>query len=117
MIVLQPLYVGADRGRTGFDAAVIALDNGLGRGNLAGGVVEIADDIVMQRTLIALKRQDIVAALIDDLLGNLTLAVQRVDGHDRAFQRQHLQQLRNGGPLGGDWSGIYLVPVYALRSG
>ena len=65
MIVLQPLYAGADRGRTGFDAAVIALDNGLGRGDLAGGVVEIADDIVMERTQIALKRQDIVATLID----------------------------------------------------
>ena len=84
MIILQPLYVGADRGRTGFDAAVIALDNGLGGGDLAGGVVEIADDIVMQRTLVALQRQSVVATPIDDLLGDLALAVERVDGHDRA---------------------------------
>ena len=61
MIVLQPLYVGADRGRAGFDAAVIALDNRVGRGDLAVGVVEIANDIIMQRALVALQRQDIVA--------------------------------------------------------
>lgn len=85
MIVLQPLYVGADRGGTGFDAAVIALDNGLGGGDLAGGVIEIADDIVMQRTLVALQRQGVIATLIDDLLGDLALAVERVDGHDRAL--------------------------------
>jgi len=85
MIILRPLYVGADRGRTGFDAAVIALDNGLGGGDLAGGVVEIADDIVMQRTLVALQRQSVVATPIDDLLGDLALAVERVDGHDRAL--------------------------------
>ena len=70
MIVLQPLYVGADRGRAGFDAAVIALDNRVGRGDLAVGVVEIANDIIMQRALVALQRQDLVAPLIDDLLGD-----------------------------------------------
>ena len=37
MIVLQPLYIGADRGGAGFDAAVIALDNGLGGGELLAG--------------------------------------------------------------------------------
>jgi hypothetical protein len=36
--------------------------------------------------------------LIDDLLGDPALAsFERVDGYDRAFQRQHLQQLRHGG--------------------
>jgi hypothetical protein len=39
----------------------------------------------MQRALVALQRQDVVATLIDDLLGDLTLAVERVDGHDRAL--------------------------------
>ena len=55
----------------------------------------------MQRALVALQRQDIVAALIDDLLGDVALAVERVDGHDRALEREHLQQLRHRGDLVG----------------
>ncbi len=47
----------ADRGRAGFDAAVIAFDDRLGRSGLAGGVAEIANDIIMQRALVALERQ------------------------------------------------------------
>jgi hypothetical protein len=39
----------------------------------------------MQRTLVALQRQSVVATPIDDLLGDLALAVERVDGHDRAL--------------------------------
>ena len=55
MIILQPFDVGADRGRAGFDAAVISLNVRLGGGGLAGGVVEIANDIIMQRALVALQ--------------------------------------------------------------
>ena len=47
MIVLQPFDVGADRGGAGLDAAVIAIDDRLGGGGLAGRIVEIGDDIVM----------------------------------------------------------------------
>ena len=53
----------------------------------------------MQCALVAFQRQRIVAALIDDLLSDRTLAVERIGGHDRAFQRQHLQQLRHRGDL------------------
>jgi hypothetical protein len=52
MIILQPFDVGADRGRAGLDAAVIALDGRLGGNGLAGGIVEICDDIIMQRALV-----------------------------------------------------------------
>ena len=62
-------------------------------------IVEIEADIVMQRALVALQRQDIVSALTNDLLCDRALAVERVSGHDRALQRQHLQKLRHGGDL------------------
>ena len=63
--------------------------------------MEKPDDIVMQRALVALQCQGIVAALLDDLLGDRALAVERIGGHDRAFQRQHGQQLRHRGDLVG----------------
>ena len=53
----------------------------------------------MQRGLIAFQRQGIIAALIDDLLSDGALAVERVHGHDRALQRQHRQQFRHRGDL------------------
>ena len=53
----------------------------------------------MQRALIAFQRQHVVAALIDDLPGNLALTVERISGHDGAFEGQHLQQLRHRGDL------------------
>ena len=45
----------------------------------------------MQRILVALQRQDIIAALLDDLCGNGALAIHRVSGDNRAPQREHLQ--------------------------
>ena len=60
MIVLQPFDVGADCGDAGLDTTVIGVDVRLGRGGLAGGIVEIANDIVMQRALVALQGQSIV---------------------------------------------------------
>ena len=47
-------------------------------------VVLLGADIIMQRALVALQRQGIVAALLNDLLSDHELAVQRVGGHDRA---------------------------------
>ena len=45
----------------------------------------------MKRSLISLQGQGVVAALIDDLLGDGALAIERVGGHDRPFQPQHFQ--------------------------
>ena len=39
--------------------------------------------------LTAFQGQDIITALIHDLLGDAALAVERVGGHDGSFQRQH----------------------------
>ena len=101
MVFLQPVDIGRNRRRACLDAAVIGLDIRLGRDGLACGIVEISADIIVERALIALQSQRIVATLIDDLLSDRTLAVQRVGGHDRALQRQHLQQRRHGGDLVG----------------
>jgi hypothetical protein len=53
----------------------------------------------MQRALVSLQRQRIVAALMDNLPSDRALAVECIGGHDRTFQRQHLQQLRYCGDL------------------
>ena len=50
----------------------------------------------MKRSLISLQGEGIVAALIDDLLGDGALAIERVGSHD-VLQPQHLQQFRHGG--------------------
>src|SRR5271166_2530824 len=39
MVFVQPRDVGRDRGRAGFDAAMIGLDDRLGGDRLAGGIV------------------------------------------------------------------------------
>ena len=69
---------------------------------------------VMQRTLVALQRQRVVAFLIYDLLRDGTLAVERVGGHDGALQRQQFQQLRHRSDLVGLGVGGYLRQHQAL---
>jgi hypothetical protein len=49
-------------------------------------VVQEQDHIGVQRGLVALESQSIVAALIDDLAGDVALAVERIGGHDHALQ-------------------------------
>ena len=72
MVRLKRVDRGCDRGRAGLDAAMIAINGGIDCADLALQVVEKADHIVMQLTLVALQRQHVVAALIDDLLGDLS---------------------------------------------
>src|SRR5437764_727097 len=38
----------------------------------------------------------VIGLLVDDLLGDVALATHRVDGHDGALDRQHVEQLGNG---------------------
>src|SRR3984957_4933220 len=66
---------------------MIGLDDRLGGGRLAGGIVEIQHHVIMKRSLISLQGEGIVAPLIDDLLGDGALAIERVRGHDRSFSR------------------------------
>src|SRR4051812_501538 len=70
-------------------------------------IVEEQPDISMKCPLVALEGQDVVAVLIDDPPGDVTLTIEGVDGHDRSLQRQHLQQPGHGGDfigfrVGGD---------------
>jgi hypothetical protein len=66
MVFDQPRDIGRDRGR----AAMVGLDGRLGGDRFAGGIVEIQNDVLMKRSLISLQGQGVVAALIDDLLGD-----------------------------------------------
>ena len=65
------------------------------------GSSEEPDDIGMQRMVVALEGQNIVAALADDPLADVALAIECVGGDDPALQRQHLQQLDDRGALFG----------------
>ncbi len=67
--LLQPADVGRDGGRACLNPAVAGIDGRLGRGGLGGGVIKEADDVIVQRALIAFQRQGVVATLIDDLPG------------------------------------------------
>jgi len=80
MGLLQPVDVGRHCGDAGFDPAMIAIDHGLGRLDLALGIIEEQPHVVMQAWLVALERHDIVAFLIDDRLSYGALAVERIDG-------------------------------------
>src|SRR5271165_4301313 len=77
-------------------SAPAAIDRGFAHVGLALWIVEETAYVVVQRALVALQRQRMVAALLDDLAGDLALAVERVGGHDRAFQGKHLEQSRDG---------------------
>ena len=76
MVLLQPLDVGRDRRRTRLDAAVIGLDQRLCHGGLAGRDIKKQPDVIMRRALVALQCQRVVAALMDNLLSDRTLAVE-----------------------------------------
>jgi hypothetical protein len=73
------------RWRAGFDPPVIPIDRLRGNAVRPGWIVEKQPDIVMQRRLISFQRQGIIAALIDDLLRDGTLAIKRID------QRRHVK--------------------------
>jgi hypothetical protein len=77
--VLEPADVGHDHGRPGLDPSVIGIHRGMRFTRLALRIIEIKADIRMQRALVALQRQRVVAALLNDLAGDSTVAIQRVD--------------------------------------
>ena len=80
---------------TGLDAAVVgvgcfeaAVDDG-------GRVVEIAPDLVMQAGLVVLDREQVVAAAVEEGLGDVGLAAHGVGGDERAGQREAFEQERD----------------------
>ena len=87
------------------DAAMGLLDLGERIDLIGGSGVEIELDLGMGGLLIVLGGQQIVAAEIDDRLGDVGLAAHGVDGDEAARKRsgrgQFLQQQGNGGDLVG----------------
>ncbi len=72
----------------------------LGAGQvLIPGVISHATHVVVQRLLVTLEGEQIIAALVDHLLGDLALAAHRVRGDGSALQRQQFQGLRHGDDL------------------
>jgi hypothetical protein len=56
-------------------------------------------DVLAQRALIAFEGQDVIGLLFQDLFGDIALTADRVDGHDGAFDIQHLEEVGNGDHL------------------
>ena len=64
-------------------------------------LVQQALDLAVERRLVVLERQDVVAAAGHDLPGDLALAAHRVRRHRRACQVEQRQQVRDGRDLVG----------------
>lgn len=63
--------------------------------------VEEVFDLLVERAPVAFEAKDLVAALVDDLLGNVGLAAHGIDGHNAALELKQSQQLGNRGDLVG----------------
>ena len=122
MVVLQPADVLENGDRPGLDAAVVAVDGPVladfrilerDRLLLAGQQF----DIVAQRALVALQRENVIGLLVDDCLRDFALAAHGVDGHHRALDGQKLEQRRNGDDLVGLVADLGLPEHHALARG
>src|SRR6202023_3575177 len=56
-------------------------------------------DLLVEKRPIGLEREEIIAATLDDLFGNIGLGPHGIDGDKRALQLEPLKQERNGGDL------------------
>ena len=56
----------------------------------------VSSNILQKMFLVVLNGQCIVAAAVDDLLGNGSLATHSINGHQGTLQVQHVEQSRNG---------------------
>ena len=64
---------------------------------MSNGVVKKQLYLVVERALVALQRKQVIAALVDDLSGDLFLAAHRVDGDRRSFRVEQLHELGHRG--------------------
>ena len=91
MVLLEPGDIARNHDVAGLDAAMAGADLAVAAVGGGFGIVQEQSDVAVQRRLIALQREDIVPAPIDDLPGDIALAVEGIDGDGRAFERQHRQ--------------------------
>ena len=62
-------------------------------------IVEEVDHVLMKDRPIGLQRQQVIAATLDDGLGDIGLGPHGVDGDERAGQFEPFEQPRNGDDL------------------
>ncbi len=104
MPMLEPGDIVDHGRRSGFDAAMTGI---AGFVAADGGLVELTRflfgdeefDVLLQATLVALQRQDVIGLFIDDLLRDHALAADGVNRNDGPLDRQHIQQLGDGDDL------------------
>jgi len=113
----QPGHVVADAMAAHRDAAMVAV--GRLEGAVEGGrrVVQVAPDLVVQAGLVVLDDQQVVAAPVEDGLGDLGLTAHGVDGDECAAECQAFEQKRNGGDLVGLGLAGLLSEYQALAAG
>jgi hypothetical protein len=81
------------------DGPVLAVRGALERDRLLLAGEQL--DIVAQRALVPLQREEVISLLVDDFLSDVALAAHGVDGHHRARDGQKLEQGGNGDDLVG----------------
>ena len=104
----------ADDMAADFDTAVVAVGGLGGLEFLGRGVVEIAFDVVVQSGLVVFDGEEVVGAALEDGGGDLGLAAHGIDGDQRAFQFEALEQQRDGGDFVGFDVGGFLAEDEAL---
>jgi hypothetical protein len=87
MALLQPGDIIAHAGPALLDPAMAAVSIG-SDGERRGGIVEEGAHVAMQRALVAFERQNVIAALANDLSSDGGLAVERIGGDDRTLERE-----------------------------
>lgn len=101
LVLVKPIDCIVGPAAAGFDAAVVVLCQGdfiaRSRGQFPFGIKPGEQDRIEQTRMIVLHAQHIVRLALADRLGDLGLSPHRVDGHDRAFERQGLEQLGDSG--------------------
>ena len=74
---------------------MIGVDRRLAREHARLRVGEVTRNIVEQRGLVAFQGQHVVAALVDDLFGDVPLATHRIGGDGASFEVEKPQKLGN----------------------
>ena len=68
---------------------------------MAQGEGKLVARLVVQAALVAFDAQDVIAAAVDDFLGDSTLGAHGIDGDHGSLEVEHCQQLGNGGDFVG----------------
>lgn len=95
----QPVHVVADHMAAKLNASVAAVCGLKPVMDQGGFVVEVAPDLVVRAGLIALGGQKVIAATVEDGLGDPGLSAHGVDGDEHPGECQAFEQQRDSGDL------------------